>query len=109
MRGGVLIFYVHNMVSLAVFFGAGAVAPCCGWPFRCGCGVAVAGGGGWCGCSVAVAGAGVYDRIPKVVSVCVVSMAREVLCLSSWCVTCLFACSIAWLLVYAEFPKDDSS
>ena len=71
--------------------------------------MAVAGGGGWCGCGVAVAGAGVYDRIPKVSPVCVVSMARVLLCVSSWCVTCLFACSIAWLLVYAEIPKDDSS
>ena len=67
-----------------------------------------AGGGVWCGCGVAVAGAGVYDRIPKVSAVCFVAMAVVLLCVPLWCLTCLFACCIAWLLVYAEIPNDDS-
>ena len=79
-----------------------------GWPIWCECGVAVAGGCARCGCGVAVAGAGVYDSIPKISAVCFLAMAVVLMCVSLWCVPCLFACCVAWLLAYAEIPNDDS-
>ena len=106
LRGGVLTFKVGKWAAVLGFFGAGGLGCGCGWGFL----VPVV--WLWLGCpgagAVPMAGAGSCGCIFWAFSCGCRADGSGILCMPAWCFTWLFACSFAWLLVYAHAPNDDA-
>ena len=106
LRGGVLTFDVGKWAAVLGFFGVGGCGCGCGWGFL------VPVGWLWLGCpgagAVPMAGAGSCGCIFWAFSCGCRADGWGILCMPAWCFTWLFACSFAWLLVYAHAPNDDA-